>query len=118
MQGYHSLRAYIATQSPLPTTTEDFWNMVWEQEVSTIIMLSQAEEKEEKYWPDTGVLNVSNLQVINHTENDYPNYTLRGFKVVDTQVFTNRKLLDTCRTQLDTFPVSSPNTAPISMKSN
>jgi len=38
-------RAYIATQGPLPATFDDFWRMVWEHRVSTVMMLCQLEEK-------------------------------------------------------------------------
>uniref|UniRef100_A0A8D1CWC6 protein-tyrosine-phosphatase n=1 Tax=Sus scrofa TaxID=9823 RepID=A0A8D1CWC6_PIG len=47
-------KAYIATQGPMPNTVSDFWEMVWQEEVSLIIMLTQLREGKEKcvhYWP-------------------------------------------------------------------
>ena len=38
-------RAFIATQGPMPNTFDDFWRMVWEQNSSTIVMLTQLTEK-------------------------------------------------------------------------
>ncbi|XP_067673966.1 receptor-type tyrosine-protein phosphatase H-like isoform X2 [Haliotis asinina] len=54
--GYKSPREYIATQGPMTGTVSDFWRMIWEQDVSIIIMLSDLLEKGkpkvDKYWPD------------------------------------------------------------------
>lgn len=36
---------FIATQGPLQWTVADFWRMVWEQRVSTIIMVTGLEER-------------------------------------------------------------------------
>ncbi|KAI8911639.1 tyrosine-protein phosphatase non-receptor type 20-like protein [Gorgonomyces haynaldii] len=49
---------WIATQGPLPNTVCDFWQMVWEQQSSVIVMLTQEEErgriKSHRYWPPLG----------------------------------------------------------------
>ncbi|KAL4232771.1 hypothetical protein ACF0H5_007459 [Mactra antiquata] len=56
MPGFNNQREYIATQGPLPGTVDDFWRLVWEQDVRVIVMLTQCKEgnkvKCEKYWPD------------------------------------------------------------------
>ena len=44
MQGYNSPKEYIATQGPLPNTTVDFWQMVWEQNVHIIVMVTNVVE--------------------------------------------------------------------------
>ncbi|KAL7888993.1 hypothetical protein AOLI_G00039670 [Acnodon oligacanthus] len=49
---------YIATQGPLPNTSHDFWQMVWEQGVNVIAMVTAEEEggrsKSHRYWPKLG----------------------------------------------------------------
>lgn len=39
-QGYLNERAYIATQTPLKSTINDFWRMVWHEKVHVICMLT------------------------------------------------------------------------------
>jgi len=40
-----STEGYIATQGPLPNTVSHFWRMVWEQNVTMIVMLTQLIER-------------------------------------------------------------------------
>ena len=44
-QGYKHPRSYIATQGPLPGTTDDFWRMIWEQNTYVIVMATQCVER-------------------------------------------------------------------------
>ncbi|XP_068573945.1 tyrosine-protein phosphatase non-receptor type 21 isoform X2 [Cebidichthys violaceus] len=50
--------SYIASQGPLSNTCQDFWQMVWEQGVSIIAMVTAEEEsgreKSFRYWPRLG----------------------------------------------------------------
>lgn len=48
LQGYDGQeKVYIATQGPMPNTVSDFWEMVWQEEASLIIMLTQLQEGKE-----------------------------------------------------------------------
>ncbi len=40
IDSYEHKKAFIATQGPLENTSEQFWDMVWEQEVCAIVMLT------------------------------------------------------------------------------
>lgn len=54
LQPSRSNKRYIASQGPLPATFEDFWSVVWEQDVRVIVMLTAESEggqlKCHPYW--------------------------------------------------------------------
>lgn len=55
MQGFSSLREYIITQHPLPNTVVDFWQMVWDHNAQTIIMISVIDSQNFNiFWPVDG----------------------------------------------------------------
>ena len=43
-QGYKKKNAYIATQHPLHETITDFWNMIYQREVTTIVLLNRLKD--------------------------------------------------------------------------
>lgn len=48
LQGYKGAsRAYIATQGPMLHTIGDFWDMVWQERSSIIVMVTRLKENNE-----------------------------------------------------------------------
>ena len=44
VDGYKERGSYIATQAPLSNTTDDFWRMIWEYNVTMVVMLTKTSE--------------------------------------------------------------------------
>ena len=44
LQGYRAPRAFIAAQSPMETTVDDFWILIAEKNVQTVLLLCQLVE--------------------------------------------------------------------------
>uniref|UniRef100_A0A8C9THW0 protein-tyrosine-phosphatase n=1 Tax=Scleropages formosus TaxID=113540 RepID=A0A8C9THW0_SCLFO len=84
--GNNFRREYIATQGPLPGTKDDFWKMVWEQNVHNIVMVTQCVEKGrvkcDHYWPyDQDPLYYGDLIVQMQAESVLPEWTIREFTI-------------------------------------
>ncbi|XP_077967438.1 receptor-type tyrosine-protein phosphatase alpha-like [Styela clava] len=86
VNGYAKSRKYIATQGPLPTTVDDFWLMVVEQECKVIVMLAKCFEagkkKCQKYWPDYGITSSFGVvKIVNSEEVKFSGFIRRTFQV-------------------------------------
>ncbi|KAF5275049.1 hypothetical protein FQA39_LY06986 [Lamprigera yunnana] len=86
IEGYNSTKAYIATQGPKPSTVNDFWRMVWQENVTHIIMVANVIEggkkKSEQYWPNTNERVVyGNVDVENQFSQVFADYEFRSFLV-------------------------------------
>lgn len=73
------------TQDPLDNTIEDFWRMVVEQNVITIVMLSENGEGQSRcpcYWPTNEPFVHETLKVcLNSEDNHNQHFILRNFTV-------------------------------------
>ncbi|UYV83722.1 PTPN14 [Cordylochernes scorpioides] len=84
--------SYIAAQGPLCNTVTDFWQMVWEYDVTIIVMLTslqeQGQEKCYPYWPVDG-----------HLELRFGPYTIKRISNLITGPFSTSHLMLTFREQ-------------------
>ncbi|XP_062597463.1 receptor-type tyrosine-protein phosphatase epsilon-like isoform X1 [Saccostrea cucullata] len=86
IEGSSRNNEYIATQGPKQNTLVDFWTMIWQENVSSIVMLTNLQEgtkmKCSQYWPDIskknnyGTVNVKLME-----EKMYAFYILRRMSV-------------------------------------
>uniref|UniRef100_A0A7N8X6J5 protein-tyrosine-phosphatase n=1 Tax=Mastacembelus armatus TaxID=205130 RepID=A0A7N8X6J5_9TELE len=84
IRGYRGApRAYIATQGPMRHTLGDFWDMVWQERSSIIVMVTRLKEsngeKCELYWPQPSQFGRFLLRVKDSQEKD-------GITVTDMEI--------------------------------
>uniref|UniRef100_A0A8C1TV29 Protein tyrosine phosphatase receptor type Jb, tandem duplicate 1 n=1 Tax=Cyprinus carpio TaxID=7962 RepID=A0A8C1TV29_CYPCA len=91
--GYNSRKEFIAAQGPLPVTVNEFWRMVWEKNVYTIVMLTKCNEmgrvKCEKYWP-SGTNHFHNISVTTTSEIELESWTIRDFRIKNVKTAESR----------------------------
>ncbi|RXM29687.1 Receptor-type tyrosine-protein phosphatase eta [Acipenser ruthenus] len=94
MPGYDSKKQFIAAQGPLPGTVNDFWRMIWEQNVYTLVMLTRCNEqgrvKCEEYWPSSNPKTYGDVTVILTSEIPLNEWTIREFKMKNTKTAESR----------------------------
>ncbi|MGH0141961.1 UNVERIFIED_CONTAM: hypothetical protein FKN15_075051, partial [Acipenser sinensis] len=94
--GYDSTKQFIAAQGPLPGTVNDFWRMIWEQNVYTLVMLTRCNEqgrvKCEEYWPSSNSKTYGDVMVILASEIPLNEWTIREFKMKNTKTAESRTI--------------------------
>uniref|UniRef100_A0AAQ4P6C5 Receptor-type tyrosine-protein phosphatase epsilon n=1 Tax=Gasterosteus aculeatus aculeatus TaxID=481459 RepID=A0AAQ4P6C5_GASAC len=83
IDGYTEKNKFIATQGPKEETVADFWRMMWEQKVATVVMLTNLKERKEdkcyQYWPDQGCWSYGSVRVAVEDFTVLVDYTIRKF---------------------------------------
>ncbi|XP_025069332.1 FERM and PDZ domain-containing protein 2 isoform X1 [Alligator sinensis] len=87
---------YIITQGPLPSTTADFWQMVWENQSDVIAMMTKEVElgkiKCHQYWPEPPCVSVDlaqfHLRLDNYQILDY--FIIRIIELINKQTEEKR----------------------------
>lgn len=93
--GYNSRKEFIAAQGPLPITVNDFWRMIWEKNVYTVVMLTKCNEqgrvKCEKYWP-SGTTHYHNISVTITAEITMESWTIRDLSIKNVKTAETRNV--------------------------
>jgi protein tyrosine phosphatase len=87
INGYNREKAYIACQGPKFSTIKDFWRLIWQENVETIIMATNFFENKKRmcaeYWPQKlNTLNEYGNMIIKLTKvEDFEHHTVREFEI-------------------------------------
>ncbi|XP_033097034.1 receptor-type tyrosine-protein phosphatase epsilon-like [Anneissia japonica] len=87
IDGYNKSNFYIASQGPNNSSLIDFWRMIWQENVTSIVMLTNiiesGKEKCKKYWPENRghVAEFGDLNILLEVTENYADYKIRSFKV-------------------------------------
>ncbi|VDM47419.1 unnamed protein product [Toxocara canis] len=104
VQGYKGRKTFIATQGPVDTTVDDFWRMIWEHNVSVIVMVANLFERSRvglpcyhsqcsKYWPDETPKIYDGLEVRPVESTYYSDYAVRSFDITPQKGTANGSAL-------------------------
>ncbi|XP_019631236.1 PREDICTED: receptor-type tyrosine-protein phosphatase alpha-like [Branchiostoma belcheri] len=85
IDGYNHPNMFIAAQGPLPSTINDFWKMIWEQDTATIVMVTNLKERNKskcaQYWPTKDSMDYGNIRVTLEETTTLVDYVIRTFDI-------------------------------------
>ncbi|KAL9950698.1 hypothetical protein ACROYT_G043239 [Oculina patagonica] len=85
---YRRRNAYILTQAPLNNTVEDFWRMVSQYDIGTVVMLNSLKEGKEsylQYWPTEGSMTYGDVTLQTLSESISNSITTRKLNVLNAE---------------------------------
>nr|XP_034318453.1 receptor-type tyrosine-protein phosphatase T isoform X2 [Crassostrea gigas] len=97
IDGIERERCFIAAQGPKQNTVDDFWWMIWQENVEQVVMLTNIMEGDKwkciQYWPNLQTsMECGSFTVHSFEEKQYAFYVIRKLKV------TNKKRKSASRT--------------------
>ncbi|CAI8035586.1 Receptor-type tyrosine-protein phosphatase zeta, partial [Geodia barretti] len=82
---YSKPKKFIAAQGPVPSSIVDFWRMVWQEKVPSVVMITNLVEgkktKCEQYWPSSGSQDFGPFHVSITHQLTLADYTIRTLSV-------------------------------------
>jgi receptor-type tyrosine-protein phosphatase gamma len=84
MPGFNKHREFIITQHPLEQTVADFWRMLWDQNVRTVVILSPVTQPEFGiFWPGPQMsIEMETMRVSLVDESEANGYQIKDFSLV------------------------------------
>uniref|UniRef100_A0A671NHT4 Receptor-type tyrosine-protein phosphatase U n=1 Tax=Sinocyclocheilus anshuiensis TaxID=1608454 RepID=A0A671NHT4_9TELE len=88
MDSFLQPAAFVVTPHPLPTTTADFWRLVFDYGCTSIVMLNQLKQSNSawpclQYWPETGMQQFGPMTVELLSRSTDDNVITRLFRVTN-----------------------------------
>nr|XP_022315011.1 receptor-type tyrosine-protein phosphatase kappa-like isoform X1 [Crassostrea virginica] len=97
LPGFKNRNTFALTQMPLPNTVLDFWSLVLEQDVSTIVMMNSfiMDKKTGVYWPvDAEEVSFGSIVIsLLETSKRNVSFDVLKFKVVNTKQSNEERIL-------------------------
>ncbi|KAL3867987.1 hypothetical protein ACJMK2_040828 [Sinanodonta woodiana] len=88
INGFKTLRAYIAAQGPTKSILNDFWRMIWQTKCSKIVMLTnlveEGKHKCEQYWPHEGSVEYGDIVIRLIQCETFSDFTIRTLELRKT----------------------------------
>jgi len=96
INGYSTPNMYIASQGPNEASVNDFWKMIWEQEVPVIVMVTNLIERSKKkchqYWPSSVTQKYGDIEVTIMLSDTFSDYVIRKFSIKKTNSKEKREV--------------------------
>ncbi|XP_012939263.1 receptor-type tyrosine-protein phosphatase F [Aplysia californica] len=87
VDGYLRKNQFIITQTPLHTTIIDFWKLIYDHDVRTIVMVENFKNEDDtcaEYWPSVNLKQFEPFFIETTAVYQQDNITIRNFKICST----------------------------------